>query len=81
MPVLRASVRLLDFQLIFAGQLRKFLVGLGLIPERRRRDVVLERQVAVVDPPAERLNGYLQVFLKPHRVGNMPAVEIGRAHV
>lgn len=46
-----------------------------LVPEHGRRDIVLQRKVSSSVPPAQGLDGHLQIALKPDRVRNMPAIE------
>ena len=48
---------------------------LGLVPERRGGDIILEREVAAARAPAESLDHDLQVLLEADRVHDVPAVE------
>jgi len=50
-------------------------MGLGLIPISDRGNVVGEQFVLAIVPPAQRLDGHLQVALKADRVRYVPAVE------
>ena len=45
-----------------------------LIPVGDRGDIVLERQIAAIVTPTERLHGDAQVGFKADRVHNMPAI-------
>jgi len=50
-------------------------VGFLLVPESHRRDIVLKREISPARVPAQSLDGHPEVFLEPHRVRDVPAVE------
>ena len=66
---------LLDFQVILVGKLGERRMGLGLIPERHGRDVILEGHVPPAGPPPEGLDRHLDILLKPDRVHDVPPVQ------
>src|SRR5262249_18861190 len=63
------------FEIIAIRQLRKRRVRLRLIPEYRRGDVILERQILSIRPPAERLDRYPQIALEANRIHDVPAIQ------
>jgi len=50
-------------------------MGVGLVPEYDRRDIILQWQIAATASPPERLDGYLQILLEPDGIGDMPSIE------
>jgi len=62
------------FQLFVSQGFWEGRVRLDLVPIRHRRDVVHERKIGAIVPPAERLDSYTQVALEPHRIGDEPTV-------
>src|SRR5438309_362706 len=63
------------FQVVFIRKLWEWRMGLGLIPERHRRDIILEGQVAAARAPTEGLDRDLEILIKPDRVHDVPAVQ------
>ena len=63
-----------NLQIVPLRQLWECRVRFGLVPKRRTRDVILERQIPSLRTPAEGLNRNPQVLLKADRVRDMPAV-------
>lgn len=64
-----------NFKFVFAGELRELGVRFFLVPERDRRDIVLEGQIPSSRPPSQSLDGHSQVLLKAHGIHDVPAVE------
>ena len=46
----------------------------GLVPVSDRGEIILQGQITAFALPAQRLDGYFQVFFKANGIGNMPAV-------
>ena len=61
-------------QLVGGGCGRAGIGGLAAVPVRRRGDVVLQRQVAAILAPAERLDRHAQVFGEPEAGNNSAPV-------
>src|SRR5262245_31716151 len=70
-----ASRSALDhFELVEGGRGRAGRCHFLLIPEDRRGDVILQRQVAPAGAPAQRLDRHPDVALEADRVHHVPAV-------
>ena len=57
------------------GKLWEGSVGFVLVPVGHRADVISQRLIDSVGPPAQRLHRHPQVLIKADRVHNVPAIQ------
>lgn len=65
-----------QLKVVLVGEGRILVIQMVGIPICHGGDVLLQGQVSAVASPAQSLDRYLQVFLKVHGVGDVPAVHI-----
>ena len=66
--------RLDDLQVIRIGQGRERGRRKSLVPDRHGRHIILQRQIAIIACPSQRLDLHLDISLEAHRIRDVPAI-------
>ena len=69
------TLSLIYFQILPGGKLRKFGMGLSLIPKTGRRYIGFLGQIPSSMTPTQVLNGYAQILFKTNGIHDMPPIK------